>query len=230
MVTSVLILAHIILKYRKRVSKSKLLLLILAFIPLVTLNINTGSRLSFVSLFLGLSLVFVLFRSGGLLSKIITLSVGLVATILLFDLAMKSETLGIRLSKTFEEGNIAGRDEIWLSILPLIENNWIAGVGRTGYLEYVSHMYGVIISPHNVIIEIFAYSGIIGFVLFFGFISKIFYNAYRFFKKSNEVIPFVFIVPISGIILTAQILNFKLCWVIFAYAASRKLYLKSIST
>lgn len=227
MVISSLILTHIILKYRKRVSKFIYLLLPLAYIPLVTLTLNTGSRLSFISLFLGIFVIFILYKKQGVFSKILILGIGVVAAIFLFDLAMQSEVLGTRLTKTTEEGHLAGRDEIWFAIVPLIENNWIAGVGRTGYIEYVSRLYGSIKSPHNVIIEVLAYSGIIGLTLFFGFIGKAFLSAYKYFRKYNEVIPFVFIVPISGIILSAQILTFKLGWVIFAYTASRTLYLKT---
>jgi len=41
-------------------------------------------------------------------------------------------------------------------------------------------------------------------------------------------VPFFF-VPILGIILGAQILAFKLGWVLFAYTASRTLYLKTVT-
>lgn len=227
MVISSLILTHIILKYRKRVSKFIYLLLPLAYIPLVTLTLNTGSRLSFISLFLGVSVFFILYKKRGVFSKVLILGIGVVAAIFLFDLAMQSEALGTRLTQTAEEGHLAGRDEIWLDILPLIENNWIVGVGRTGYVEYTSRLYGSIKSPHNVIIEVLSYTGIIGLFVFLRFIYKVFLSSYKYLRKYNEVVPFVFIVPILGIILSAQILTFKLGWVIFAYTASRTLYLKT---
>lgn len=227
MVVSALVLTHIILKYRKRISKFIYALLPFGYLPLVTLMLNTGSRLSFISLFLGISVIFILHKQRGVFSKILFLVVGVIAAIFLYDLALQSETLATRLTETAEEGNISGRDEIWLSILPLIEDNWIIGVGRTGYIEYITKLYGGIKSPHNVIVEVLAYTGIIGFMLFFGFIGKAFLNAYNYLRKYNEVIPFVFFVPILGIVFTAQILTLKLGWVIFAYAASRALYLKN---
>src|SRR5690554_120355 len=225
MVISSLILTHIILKYRKRVSKFIYLLLPLAYIPLVTLMLNTGSRLSFISLFLGISVIFILYKKRGVFSKILILGIGTIAAFILFDIAMESEVLGTRLTKTAEQGHLAGRDEIWLDILPLIENNWIVGVGRTGYVEYALRLYGSIKSPHNVIIEVLSYTGIIGLFVFLRFLYKIFLSSFRYLREYNEVVPFVFIVPVSGILLSGQILNFKLGWVIFAYAASRVLYL-----
>lgn len=225
MVISSLILTHIILKYRKRVSKFIYLLLPLAYIPLVTLMLNTGSRLSFISLFLGISVIFILYKKQGVFSKILILGIGVVAAIFLFDLAMQSEVLSARLTKTAEDGHLAGRESIWLTVMPLIENNLIFGVGRTGYLEYVNRIFGGNKSPHNVIIEVLAYTGIIGLFVFLRFLYKIFLSSFRYLREYNEVVPFVFIVPISGIILSAQILTFKLGWVIFAYAASRVLYL-----
>jgi O-antigen ligase len=226
MVISTLILTHILLKYRNVMSKFTFLLLPLFYIPLISLTLNTGSRLSFISLFLGIAVTIVLYKNRSVFNKIFILLSGLIASIFLFNLAMETEVLGARLTKTANEGNLAGRDDIWLSILPLIENNWIIGVGNTGYVEYVSRIYGKIISPHNVIIEVLAYSGIIGLSLFLNFIGSTFLLAFKYFRKYNEVIPFVFIVPISGIILSAQILTFKLGWVIFAFAVSRSTYIK----
>lgn len=227
MAVSALVLTHIILKYRKRISKFIYILLPFGYLPFVNLLLNTGSRLSYISLFFGISVVFFLHKQRGVFSRVLFLVVGVIAAIFLYNLALQSEALATRLTKTVDEGNLSGRDEIWSSILPLIEDNWIIGVGRTGYIEYITKLYGSIKSPHNVIIEVLAYTGIIGFMLFFGFIGKAFLNAYNYFRKYNEVIPFVFFVPILGIILTAQLLTHKLGWVIFAYAASRALYLKN---
>src|SRR5690606_38381533 len=97
------------------------------------LMLNTGSRLSFISLFLGISVIFILYKKQGVFSKILILGIGVVAAIFLFDLAMQSEVLSARLTKTAEDGHLAGRESIWLTVMPLIENNLIFGVGRTGY-------------------------------------------------------------------------------------------------
>ena len=227
MVISALILTHIILKYRNKLLKIVYIFLPFCYFPLVTLTLNTGSRLSFISLFLGVSLIFLIYQNKNIFFKILILTFGIYASIFLFDLAMQSEVLGTRLIKTAEDGHLAGRNDIWVSILPLIESNWIVGVGKTGYAEYSSRLFGVIKSPHNVFLEILAYTGVIGLFLFLSFLIKSFRDSYRYLKLYNEVVPFVFIVPILGIILSAQILNFKLGWVIFAYAASRTLYLNT---
>ncbi len=226
MVVSALFIAHILIQVKKKLPKLIYLILTLSFIPLITLTLNTGSRLSFISLFFGISLIFIMYKKRELLSKGLILGIGILASTSIFDLAMRSNVLGTRLSRTIQEGNLAGREEIWYSILPLLKENWIFGVGRTGYIEYITELFGRIKSPHNVIIEVLAYSGVIGLLLFLGVLKKSFASAYKYYKSYNEVAPFVFFVPILGIILSAQLLTFKLAWVILAYAATRSLYLK----
>jgi len=226
MVVSALFIAHILIQVKKKLPKLIYLILTLSFIPLITLTLNTGSRLSFISLFFGISLIFIMYKKRELLSKGLILGIGILASTSIFDLAMRSNVLGTRLSRTIQEGNLAGREEIWYSILPLLKENWIFGVGRTGYIEYITELFGRIKSPHNVIIEVLAYSGVIGLLLFLGVLKKSFTSAYKYYKSYNEVAPFVFFVPILGIILSAQLLTFNLAWVILAYAATRSLYLK----
>jgi hypothetical protein len=228
MVVSSLILTHIILKYKQKIFKIVYYVLPLLYFPFVLLILKTGSRLSFISLFLGFSIIFILYQNKNIVSKILVLVIGAFTAIFLFDLAMQSEVLGVRLTKTAESGHLGGRDEIWFSLLPLIENNWLIGVGKTGYAEYAIRFYGVLKSPHNVIVEVLAYTGIIGLLLFLSFVFKSFWYSFKYLKYYNEIVPFIFVIPISGILLSAQILTFKLGWVIIAYAASRKLYLNQI--
>src|SRR5690606_36113958 len=121
---------------------------------------------------------FIMYKKRELLSKGLILGIGILASTSIFDLAMRSNVLGTRLSRTIQEGNLAGREEIWYSILPLLKENWIFGVGRTGYIEYITELFGRIKSPHNVIIEVLAYSGVIGLLLFLGVLKKSFTSAY----------------------------------------------------
>lgn len=225
-VISILILTHVIFNYKNKIPKLLFLLLPLLYLPLVVLMITTGSRLAFISLFFSLALIFLIYQKGSFLNKLFVIAFGSIVLLFIYNVALESEVLGARLLKTAESGNLAGRDEIWLSILPLIEGNLIFGVGRTGYVKYITSVYGYLRSPHNVIIEVLSYSGIIGLFLYFSFIFQAIFNSFRYYSITKNIIPIVFFVPIFGIILSAQILYLKLAYVIFAFGISRKLYLK----
>lgn len=222
---STLILTHIIFKNKSRIFQLRRLVLVAAYIPLIILAINTGSRLAFITIFLGLFFSFILHQTRGVILKLFSLTIGLIAATVLLKIALQSEVLAERLLKTTEEGHLSGRDEIWSSIMPLIENNLIVGVGTTGYFKYSFEKFGQFLSPHNVIVEVLAYSGILGLFLYFTFIGKVFLAAFRYYREYKDIVPFIFIVPIFGLVLSGQLLNLKLGWTIFAYAASRRFIL-----
>lgn len=226
MVVASFLLTHYILKYRYTLSKILITMLFLAYIPILTLLFNTGSRVSVISLLLGTALFFILYRTKKIAAKAVSMVVLLSFSGIVIDSVLKSEVVGARLTKTIEEGNLAGRDDIWREILPLIQNNFLFGVGQTGYIDFFSRIRGTVVSPHNVIIEVMSYTGVIGLVLYLLFVYRAFFSSLRYYFKYNELIPLLFAVPIAGILLSGQILTFKLGWFIFAYAATRNYYTK----
>ena len=226
MVVASFLLTHYILKYRYTLSKTLIALLFLAYMPILTLLFNTGSRVSVISLLLGTALFFILYRTKKITVKALSMVILLSFSGIVIDSVLKSDVVGARLTKTIEEGNLAGRDEIWSQILPLIQNNFLFGVGRTGYIDFFSRIRDTVPSPHNVIIEVMSYTGIIGTVLYLLFVYRVFFSSLRYYFKYNELIPLLFAIPIAGILLSGQILTFKLGWFIFAYAATRNYYTK----
>ncbi len=207
-------------------SKRNRLLLLLLIPLMLALLINTGSRVSFISLILGLGVIGVLHKTKGSISKIMIVFTGILMLIFLTQYALSSEVLGERLQGATNDGALTGRDTIWLQILPLIQENIFFGVGDLGYLSYSDLIFGTKLSPHNVIIEILAYTGIIGLAIYFNFLSKIVKTAYRYYRKSKRVLQLVLLVPILGMLLSGQLLGVKLGWLIFAYVASKQFNLK----
>lgn len=226
MVVASFLLTHYILKYRYTLSKILIALLFLAYMPILTLLFNTGSRVSVISLLLGTALFFILYRTKKIATKAVSMIVLLSFSGIVIDSVLKSDVVGARLTKTIEEGNLAGRDEIWSDILPLIQNNFLLGVGQTGYIDFFRRIRDAVPSPHNVIIEVMSYTGIIGTVLYLLFVYRVFFSSLRYYFKYNELIPLLFAVPVAGILFSGQILTFKLGWFIFAYAATRNYYTK----
>lgn len=226
MAISSLFLTYLIFKQNKNRKKLVFLAMLLTYIPLIDLMINTGSRVSFISLSLGLMMFFLLYRTRAKILKPLILIVGVGLIYFIFQAALQTEVLGDRLAGAAEDGDLAGRDRIWSNIIPLIKDNFIYGVGRNGYIEYMTSNYGRVSSPHNVILEVLAYTGIIGLSIFLYFLFKAFNSSYVYYRKYKNLVPLIFILPLTGLLLSGQILYTKIAWLIFAYAASRKLYLK----
>src|SRR5690606_41035469 len=105
MVVSSLFLSHLILKNGGRRFSFLKIFLFLSYIPLLTLLLSTGSRLSFISLIIGMSLIIFLYKTKSTFTKGLVLILGLACIFYVFQLALQSEVLGSRLSKTVEDGN-----------------------------------------------------------------------------------------------------------------------------
>ena len=119
-----------------------------------------------------------------------------------------------RLFDTLNVGDLSSRDIIWAKVMDVISNNYIYGIGKTGYLLELGDF-----SPHNVILEVLCYTGIVGLLIFGYFLFGIVSNAYKKAKDHCDSLPLILLVPIFGMILSGQIFGQKIVWFIFAYIA-----------
>ena len=111
-------------------------------------------------------------------------------------------------------GEISGRDESFLIIFKIIKDNFLFGIGKTGY-----NMYDIG-SPHNLILEVLVYTGIFGFIFYFNFIYKILWEPLIYLDIKGNITLILLLIPISGLMLTGQILDSKLIWFVLAYYVS----------
>jgi O-antigen ligase len=212
---AVFILMSLLFENKLKFGKFRYLLLI--FFPfLLKFMFNTGSRVAFISFFLGVSIMFVVYiKSMGFTKKVNLLILGsflmLLATVILFE----NDTIIRRLYIAFFKGDISGHDQIWSNVISIISKNLFIGVGETGLAQ---RMGGV--SPHNVFLEVLACTGIVGFLIFFIFFCRILIGAYEKFKYQNELLPFVLFIPVIGAVLSGQIFEQKIYWVVFAFIIS----------
>ena len=79
--------------------------------------------------------------------------------------------------------------------------------------------FGGYADPHNVIIAVFCYTGIIGLLVFLIFFFRIIANAIKRNKYGGELLPIILLIPILGMVLTGQIFVQKIIWILFAYIA-----------
>jgi len=204
---------------------SKFRFIFLAAIPvMLKLMAETGSRVALFSFVLMFVTGTLLFKTKKSWYKIIILAVGAIAFIYIIQYLLQSEILLQRILLTRSESDLAGRDNIWQKLIPLIKENPVFGVGITGYEEFARSKLSQNTSPHNVIIEILCYSGIIGLIFYSFFIFRVTKQALSVLRTKKIIMPLLLLVPVAGIILSGQILNVKIGWLIFAYIIGEGLF------
>ncbi len=222
-ISSIIMLLYII-KNSLYYSKWRLLL----FVPILLMlafMADTGSRVAFISLAVSYLIGILLLKSNTRSEKILFIFIAALIGILLSNYILHKGILSDRLMQTFQEGDLSSRGKIWESIFPLIKSNFVFGVGETGYVEYMISNYGKLPSPHNVVIEILAYTGILGLFIYLVYLFRIVKISYKYFHRTGHLLQLLLLVPIIGMLLSGQLLETKIGWVILSFASSKVIYL-----
>lgn len=97
------------------------------------------------------------------------------------------------ISKTAGDSSFLYRLEVWKMSIKIIKDNFINGIGFGTLFKYVGN-YSEIVSPkiehsHNIYLQIFTETGILGFSMFFTML----FNILRFFKRNlfNNRNPYI---------------------------------------
>lgn len=194
-------------------------LLLLPIPVMIGLMVETGSRhavLAFVLVFIA---ALFLYKTERSLWKIVSFFIGIASVFLIYQYIMQNEVIRIRLFQSVYEGNLSNRDVIWKNMIPLIKSNPIFGVGQSGYATYCQVIYGVYTSPHNVILEILAFTGLTGLMIYFYFLYLIFRRSWRMYRKDGLILPLLLLFIAFSMIVISHILEVKIGWAIFAFAA-----------
>jgi O-antigen ligase len=182
--------------------------------------VRTGSRVAFISLFISLIVFFVLRRTKIKGLKLFTSLLLFVLFSFAWELYFKNTYVAERLTKSIDEGDLSGRDLIWVAAFEIITNNPLIGIGETGYAKEIEPILEYFSSPHNVIIEVLCYTGVVGLILFMFFFIKTIKCGLRAYLNNNEILPLLLLFSITGMILSGQIFATKIAWVVFAYIIS----------
>ena len=201
----------------------------IAIVPIVfmlSLLLAAASRAAFVSLILSFLIIILLHKTQNRFSRLLLFVVGLCGVWYgLQTMAESGSLMFERLMSTVEDGNTSGRADIWQALIPRLAEHPILGVGQTGYAE-VAHqelsavagsMYEYGYSPHNVLIEVFAYTGLVGLFVMLLFWGRIGVTAWRSYKNNNNLVPLLLLIPILLSIMTGQVLAHKVAWLSYAY-------------
>jgi len=200
------------------------------FIPIILLSIlETGSRTSFAVLLIAASIWFFL-RTMNARNKVVVIMGSVIVLIVVFTpllfYALQSELFLSRFSSDARVGymNLGGRDVIWRSFLSLISENIVFGYGLSGYDYHSFQLFQGRQSPHNVIIEILLYIGLVGLAIYLFFLYRVFFASYKVCKHTGNYLPALLLSIFIGFTLSLQGLSEKACWLILAYIVGSYLY------
>ena len=201
---------------------------LLAFVPITNLLFATGSRLAFISFALSVVAIILFHPADSKSGKLFLLVVGILASVYTVNTLINTDSVIMRrLADTIETGNVSGRDKITEKLLPYVAKSPVLGYGDTGYEEVSKAAFGMLKSPHDVIIELLLLTGIVGLLLWLVFWYNIGKEAWLLFKKKRLLITGILLIPILGCILSGQILNAKWAYIIYAYVMVEYFYYRN---
>jgi O-antigen ligase len=199
----------------------------------------TASRTAFLIVVLALICMVLLYKTKRRFVKILFIIAGCWVIISGYNSILGGDnTLATRMETTTDDNNLSGRDSIWSALLPYVNKHPLFGVGQTGYveisLEALSEtktmesgaIYGF--SPHNVLLEVLLYTGIVGFIIMLLFWGKIGVAALKIYTISGNATFLLCLVPMLGCILSGQILEDKLAWMLCALIVSSEYHYKHL--
>jgi len=189
----------------------------LFFLPqLILLLIATGSRSGMFTMLFG-ALVMLLFNKRILTFRNIRkFFIGFIVFGLLVQYILSQPIVKQRYNDTME-GSFSGREVYWEEILHLIKDNAIFGLGIEQYEKQMVEIHGNYASPHNVFLEVFVKSGIIGLLLLIIFLAKIVIRSIQLFMKTNDIILIILLVPIIIMSLVGHVLGTHVTWLLLAF-------------
>ncbi len=216
------------------------LLFIFAFIPIVGLLVATASRTAFFIFALSVIIIIAFYPEKSIFRKIAFMAFGIGCCVLMVSLLENSDSLiWQRLTSTIEEKNTSGRTEITEALIPYVFESPIWGYGVTGYvdvakeaLNHISIIDGVYygFSPHNVIVEVLLYTGVIGLVMWLAVWWNIGKEAFIMFRRKRILMPVLMCIPILACVLSGQILSAKWAFILYAYIMVEFYYYRNASS
>lgn len=199
---------------------NKIWFLLLLIIPSLLSVIGfSGSRGSFIVIFLGLCFFFLL-RKSTIRQKMVFLVIGSVSSIFIFGFLENFEMLQGRLTNTYEGGDIGGRFDIWKSVLNIIQENPVFGTGTEGYKLKMLQEYGEQKDPHNLFLYVWVVGGMIALLLLLIFYIRTLKNALLNLKINRDSTNvMIFIAALFLVSKTGGVIESKLIWLMLACIA-----------
>jgi len=220
-----IIILNIISKKYKTHKFSSFILLITIPIFLSTI-FETGSRSAII--FIILCLIswsgLYLYQNKIKLSNVFYIMfITSVSGFLIYYYLITTEILLERINTTIggESFAFGGRLILWQEFSEMLSINPLFGLGLTGYQFYNIKILGSINNPHNVLLQLYLYTGVIGLITYLIFLYRIFKSAFLTFLKTKNILPIYLLLLIIVFNLGLSGLDEKICWVCLAYIVGK---------
>ncbi|WP_347375009.1 O-antigen ligase family protein [Aequorivita sp. Q41] len=198
-------------------NSNKLRYLLLITIPsLLSIIGFSGSRGSFILVFLGLGVFFMLKKSKAF-QKILFIIIGVVSGVLINNFMSNFDLLQKRLASSLNSGEAGGRIEIWEDVFNIIQENLIFGVGHGGYGFKMAQIYGVPKDSHNLFLFVWAVGGTIGLVILLIFYTKVFKNSWFNLRINGDATNMMILAAALLIVFkSGGAIDLKVIWLMLA--------------
>jgi len=200
----------------------------LPFFILASFMIRTGSRGAALSLVIGV--VFFLVKGGNIRSKVGLGIVVLIGLMTLVGLTLQSDMLVKRFEMTMGEGNIAGRDVIYIEVASMVNEKPLLGWGPLRYrFELANRVgkYGQERDTHNMYLKTLVEVGILGAIPYFLGIGLCVWAAWKARHGYEGSLPISMLVTLVMINMTLTWDNRKIFWIILAYGLASYTHIHS---
>lgn len=187
-------------------------------------TLKTGSRVSTLSVAASTLVVFTTWSNLTPRKFLTIVAIGLAGV---QTLAFLGDTSAIRRwQRTMTEGHLSGRDLIWEDLTRNLFDSPIFGSG----LSVLKTRFSSFTSPHNVPLEVYLTTGIVGSFLFAYFLVFVYSSAWRAAKRFRWKLPLVLTIPLTGQLLSGQVIDSKILYLVQAYILTFSLVPRSRQT
>ncbi|NNF00883.1 MAG: O-antigen ligase family protein, partial [Pyrinomonadaceae bacterium] len=214
-------IAGLVYAVRKSAFKSSLWVWLMAGLIGITI-VQTGSRGGLLALGAGLA-VFML-RKGAVAAKFRTVAFVTLGLIFFLTIVFQSEMSLSRFASTFEDGNLARREQIYPTAWKMIKEKPVFGWGtKPGEYELgarLAHPEEEKKNAHNLILYVLISQGLLGFVplaIALGFTLK---AAWDTRGSVRGVLPLSLLTTVLVANMSGIWINNKMHWIVIAYALS----------
>lgn len=220
-------IAGLVYAVKKSVFKSRLWVWIIVAILGIAI-VQTGSRGGLLALGAGL-LVFV-FRQGAVSTRFRNGAFVVVGFVFILTIVFQSEMSLSRFKSVLEDGNLAGREQIYPIAWEMIKEKPVFGWGvKAGEYELgarFAHPEEERKNAHNLILYVLVSVGLVGFVPLMLGIWLTLKTAWKTRGGVRGVLPLSLLITVLVANMSGVWINNKMHWIVTAYVLSSSLILK----
>lgn len=195
------------------------LFLILALPAFVNLLLLSASRGALITTGFSVVLMLVMNKTTPF-KRILQVGLLIIAASYLMEKLVASELIYKRMIQFIEEGNTAGRGEIWENVWEVSLQRPIIGFGTTGFENEMIKYYGARKSAHNLFLEVFVTTGLVGFGVFMYFLYFHFKNSIQNLRQGEVLKIALLVFYLTTVIKAGGAMNNKLMWLLLAVVLS----------